>query len=267
MNEINLNIGARPTLEWVDVDHIDVDKNYQRDIKNGLVARILAKFSWRKFGAICLTLKPDGRYNVVEGQHRWTAAKLHPHITSVPAVIVDASSMASEAESFLAINRDRVAVTAIEQYWAGLAAGNVDDMAVAEVLKAAGCDVVPESGHYRPHLTNAVGALSRAIKRYGAGSTRRALLVLRAAWPNDNRALAGTIITALARIIRANGKTVSDDELARAIQSQTRAGLTAHAEGFRKLSGGSAETALTKAITELYNKGKRVNRIEIGAQA
>lgn len=38
----------------------------------------------------------------------------------------------------------------------------------------------------------------------------------------------------------------------------------AHAEGFRKLSGGSTETALSKSIAELYNKGKRSNFILIG---
>jgi hypothetical protein len=40
--------------------------------------------------------------------------------------------------------------------------------------------------------------------------------------------------------------------------------LTAHAEAFRKLSGGSSETAITKAVVEIYNKGKRVNTIQIG---
>jgi len=43
--------------------------------------------------------------------------------------------------------------------------------------------------------------------------------------------------------------------------------MTAGAEAIRKLSGGSAETALARAITDLYNKGLSVNTIFYGAAA
>lgn len=201
---------------------------------------------------------------MVEGQHRWTAAKLHPDVRDVPAVVVSHDDVKGEAESFLAINRDRMSVSSVEQYWAGLTAGDARAIAVSSVLHKAGCDVVPAAGHYRPNLTNSISAVDRCLQRYGEGATRRALLVIRAAWPDDSKALRGTLITALARIIRANDKSVSDPELVAAIRPQSLAKLTAHAEGFRKLSGGTAETALTKTIAELYNKGKRVNTILIG---
>lgn len=57
---------------------------------------------------------------------------------------------------------------------------------------------------------------------------------------------------------------VADPDMVAAIRRESFARLTAHAEAFRKLSGGSAETAVTKALAELYNKGKRVNTIVIG---
>lgn len=264
MSEINRNIGARPVLEWVSVDLVDVDGNYQREIKPALVDKILSRFSWAKFGAVVLSRQENGRFSVVEGQHRWKAACLHPDIDEIPAVIVEHDDVAGEAQSFLAINRDRQAVTSVEQYWAGLTAGDDAAIAISKVLQAAGCDVVPATGHYRPNLTNSIGAVGRCLQRYGHGATRRALLVIRAAWPEDAKALRGTLITALARIIRANEKSVADPDLVAAIRPQSLAKLTAHAEAFRKLSGGSAETALTKAVVELYNKGKRTNTIMIG---
>lgn len=264
MSEINREVGERPTLEWVSVDLIDVDNNYQRELKTSLVEKILRRFAWSKFGALVLSRQENGRFTVVEGQHRWKAACLHPDISEVPAVIVSHADLAGEASSFLAINRDRMAVSSVEQYWAGLTAGDDAAIAISKVLQSAGCDVVPAPGHYRPNLTNSITAIDRCLKRYGHGATRRALLVIRAAWPNDPKSLRGTLITALARIIRANEKTIADHDLAQAIQPQSIAKLTAHAEAFRKLSGGSAETAITKAIVELYNKGKRTNFIYIG---
>lgn len=264
MTEMNTDIGERPDLAWVSVDLIDVDSNYQREIKPQLVDKILRKFSWAKFGAVVLSRAENGRFAVVEGQHRWKAACLHPGVREIPAVIVDHDDMKSEAESFLAINRDRMAVTSVEQYWAGLTAGDETAIAVSSVLKAAGCDVVPATGHYRPYLTNSIGAVSRCLQRYGQGATRRSLLIIRKAWPNEAKALRGTLITAIARIVRANEKTISDEELVRSIRGESFAKLTAHAEQFRKLSGGSSETALSKTLAELYNRGKRVNTILIG---
>jgi hypothetical protein len=260
-----LNPGAKPVLDWVSLDRIDVDRNYQRDVRKSLVKRIAENFQWRKFGAVVLSSQGE-RFNVVEGQHRIEAAR-HVGIEQVPAIIVEHDETQSEADSFIAINRDRLSVTSIEQYWAGLTAGHAETVALSAVLKAAGCDIVPAPGHHRPNLTSAVTAIDRCIKRYGEGPTRRALLTVRTAWPNDAKSLRGTLITALARIIRANDKSIDDDELAKVIAGQSFAQLTAHAEGFRKLSGGSADTALSRTITELYNRGKRTNVIYFGAAA
>lgn len=60
MTDINREIGARPELQWVSVDLIDVDSNYQREVKPQLVDRILKKFSWAKFGAIVLSRGEGG---------------------------------------------------------------------------------------------------------------------------------------------------------------------------------------------------------------
>lgn len=264
--EINRRVGTKPELAWVEVDLIDVDRNYQREIKPHLVKRILAKFEWRKFGAVVLSRQSDGRYLAVEGQHRCKAATLHPDITHVPAVIVAHAGTAEEADSFLAINRDRMAVTSVEQYWAALTAGDPRTLAISEVLKSAGCDVVPVQGHHRPNLTNAIGAIGRCQQRYGDAATRRALLVIRSAWPREARALRGTIITALARLFR-NNRDLHDENMVAVLRGQSAATLTASAESFRKLSGGAADVAIGKTLVELHNKGKRSNFIEIGTSA
>lgn len=263
MSEINRRIGTLPELAFVPVGQIDVDRNYQREIKPALVKRILSKFEWRKFGAVVLSRQEDGRFMVVEGQHRCKAAALHPDVKTVPAVIVPHGSSAEEADSFLAINRDRMAVTSVEQYWAALTAGDPQTVAMSKVLQSAGCDVVEAQGIQKPNRTNAISAVARSMQRYGDASTRRALLVLRSAWPTDPRALRGTIITALARLIR-NNKEVRDENLAAALRGQSVTTLTASAEQFKRLSGGSADVALAKTIVELHNKGRRTNAIALG---
>ncbi|MCB1516108.1 MAG: hypothetical protein KDJ19_00615 [Hyphomicrobiaceae bacterium] len=266
MPEINQAIGARPSLEWVPVERIRVDHNYQREIRPALVERILANFGWDHFGAVVLAPQPDGTFHVTDGQHRVKAAALHPDISEVPALVIAADGTNAEAKNFLIINRDRQAVNAVDRYWAGIAASDPDCLHMAGVLKQAKCDVVPSLGEIGVGLTSSVHALQRALARHGDKAVIDALNIIRRAWPDDAKALRGTLIQALARLHRTNSN-LDRDRLRGVLAGQSFAQLTAHAEGFRKLSGGSAETALSKTISELYNKGLSKNIIYFGAAA
>lgn len=263
--KVQTAIGAPPKLEWVDVNLIDVDQNYQRHLDGNKVEKMLGEFHWDHFGAVVLAAQPSGRFTVTDGQHRVKVARLHPAIEKIPATIISRQGTAAEAENFLKINRNRKAVTPIEKHWAGVAAEDPRVLRVQKVLSSAGCEVAPDSGTYKPHMTNAVGAIDRAVELYGDKAVRRALLTIRDAWPSNNKALRGSMITALARILEMN-PDLDDARLVKVLRPKSYAEMTAHAEGFRKLSGGSADTALARTITELYNRGISANTIYFGAQ-
>jgi hypothetical protein len=266
VSEISTSIGNRPKLDWVDCGLIDVDHNYQRDVDGRSVEKILANFRWDHFGAVVLAQKPDGRFNVTDGQHRVKAAQLHPLVTHVPALIIALEGTAGEAENFLVINRARRAVSTIEIYWAGIASEDPHTLRIKSVLDQAGCEVCAAHGEYRPGHTMAVTAVGRAITRYGDSATVDALKTIRAAWPKDSKSLRGSLITALARIFRASDR-IDHDRLIKVLAPKSFVELTAHAEAFRKLSGGSADTVLARTITELYNKGLSANIIYFGEAA
>lgn len=267
MSDINLNTGAQPELIWVDIDDIIVDHNYQREIKPQVVARILREFSWPRFGALSLARQPDGKYAVVDGQHRLAAAKHHPRVSAVPAAVFQASGMIEEASVFLGINTTRTAVTTVERFWAGITAGDAAMLRIRDVLAKADCEVVatpgpPASARY----TNAVSAVGRSIEKYGDSPTTKAAMTLKAAWPKDHSALAGVLIQALARIYR-NNKAIDPERLVGALKTRSRHQLSADAEAIRKISGGAAETALTKTLVEIYNRGLSKNLITFGVAA
>ncbi|MVA55972.1 DUF6551 family protein [Agrobacterium vitis] len=264
MSKINLEIGALPVFDWVAVELIDVDSNYQRELDGRKVEKILSEFRWDHFGALTLARKAGDRFSVTDGQHRAKAASLHPLIDRVPAMIIAGAGLQAEAENFLVINRDRKVVSSIERYWAGLASGDPVASRIRSVLQSAGCDVAPDQGTYKPNLTNSVTAIGRALERYGDKAVRHSLETIRAAWPSESKALRGTLIAALSRVIEGNIDGINMDRLVSILKPKSFEDLTASAESLRKLAGGDAPTMLARTITEIYNRGLSANQIYFG---
>jgi hypothetical protein len=61
------------------------------------INRILRGFNWNRYQPIVVTEQDDGRYAVIDGQHRLEAAKKHPLIDSLPCYIIDAPDLAAQA--------------------------------------------------------------------------------------------------------------------------------------------------------------------------
>lgn len=257
-------LGPVAEFAWVDLDLIYVDSNYQRPVVSKVVEKILLAFQWRHFGALNLTAQPDGRFACTDGQNRFTAAKLHPMVTKVPAMISTAHGVRAEAETFLAINADRKAVTNVEKFWAGVAAEDSDYLWIKQVVERSGCKITPETGAAKPGEISAIAALERALKYSGEAALVSALSFIRETWPNEARAMRGTMISALARLYRAN-KDIDNQRMRKAMHRMSIPEMTAQAEGFRKLSGGTAETALARTVAELYNRGLSTNIIHYAA--
>ena len=173
--------GEVPVLDWVDKTLIDVDPSYQRPLDEARVQRMVGAFDWRSFGALVLTRGQGDRFHAADGQHRLAAAKRHPKVSLVPAVIVETESTAEDAEVFVGINRDRKNVTPLQLYHAELAAGDEDAMTVSQVCQRAGLTIVKSLGgqtRAKPGETVAVAVIRGLIGRRGAMRARQMLEVL-----------------------------------------------------------------------------------------
>jgi hypothetical protein len=169
--------GEPPVLDWIDKDLIDADPLYQRPLDVARVETLLAGFSWRSFGALVIVPQTDGRYHVTDGQHRLAAAKRHPKVSLVPAIIVKAEDVPAEAGIFVAVNRNRKNVSALELFFAQLAAGDDTAEAVLQVCQTAGVRIPKHPGAYRPGDSIAVGAIQALLASVGP---TRAIAYLRA---------------------------------------------------------------------------------------
>lgn len=80
--------------------------------------KIVGWFAWDNFSAIVVAPAAAGRYHAIDGQHRLEAAKRHPKVSVVPAIIITATGTAAEAETFVDVNGAHKNVSLLEMYWA-----------------------------------------------------------------------------------------------------------------------------------------------------
>lgn len=264
---VSRDLGRKPELMWVPMDKIQVDHNYQREIRPQRVAQILREFTWSHFQPVMLAEQEDGTFTVFDGQHRVAAARAHPSIKEIPAAVVRLAGSEKEAAAFLGVNINRTAVTTVEKYWAGIEAGDANMARIRDVLEKAGCEVIQAIG-VKPaaNKTTAVTAVERSIRTWGEAATVEACKTLAEAWANDGGALGGIYIQAIARLFRNNKATISRDRMVAKLRQSDRKTLAAQAETLRKIGGGDASLNLSKALVEIYNKSLQLNHITIGVK-
>lgn len=166
------SIGQAAVLTHIPLDQLVVDDSYQRSITQqgrGNIIRIVESFDWRMFSPLIVVPTDDGRWAIIDGQHRATAALMHGGVRTVPCMVIEATR-AQAAACFAAING---AVTAMQkgQMWhARVTAGEFFACEVAAICERAGVRILKAKAseeQYRVGDTLAIGAIEVVAKKHG----------------------------------------------------------------------------------------------------
>lgn len=232
--------GERPDFAWLPVDSLLIDHNYQRDIDAAHAQRILKNFSWNYFQSVTVTPNGDTTYNVIDGQHRVAAARLHPLVNEVPCTIIKNLSVEEQAKIFARMNDNVKPVTQLEVYWAALGANEPEYLAVAALMERVGVRVLDyqtTSIKLPPNSTCAVGAIKNLIKKHGEEPIEKTLTAMKLAWPDQPSVFIGPMITACTRVLVS--RSISVEALAKTL---SRTNLSV-------LIGDAHDTALEEKVS------------------
>lgn len=203
--------GPEPKLEWIDLSTLIVDHSYQREAHQLHAQKILKAFRWAYFQAITVTPLENGKYAVIDGQHRIMAVRNHPSVERVPCVVVGPATVAEQAKGFVIMNEMHKRITPVEMYWAGLAAEDPEYLRIAHMLGRAGLDVHTQSGGATPPRTTlAINTIRKVYRRHGEQYLEAALGAMVKAWPTTPNSSGATIIEASELILRTNADIVAD---------------------------------------------------------
>lgn len=194
-------IGAPPTLEWVAVDLLQLDDSYQRTMGTSASKRILngmrRLWNWRLCQPLVVSRREDGSMWVVDGQHRLTGARERGDIPHLPCVVLLGSSASEEADTFVALNDQRVTLSQYDIFHAAIVGGNADAIAVMKLLDDAGLKHARHgsTANWKPREIFCGPMLARSIKRFNEAIVRNALTALAEAYPDR-------VVTASSSLLR-----------------------------------------------------------------
>lgn len=131
---------------------------YQREFNPSNPA-VSKPWNARKVSALVVSKRADGKYYVIDGQHRRAGAAAVSPNTLLPCLVYEGMTLEEEAQLFRDLAKEKKALGSLDDYNAALVAQDVSSLDIAETLKNAGLKV---SRHECKNGIQAVGALKSA---------------------------------------------------------------------------------------------------------
>jgi hypothetical protein len=197
--------GPAPILQWIEIEKLVVDTEYQREIgRRGTanVQQIADNFDWSKFAPVIVAPIEGGQFAIVDGQHRTTAAMLRAQ-KQVPCQVVQADR-SKQAAAYAAVNGSITKTTAQQLFHAKVAARDAQALQLSEVCAVAGVEIVRRNlvqAQAKPGETQAVAALTRCLALYGRDTLITALQCITQTADGNAGFVRPTFIEALCEVL------------------------------------------------------------------
>lgn len=209
---VEVTVRGAPELAFVHIADLIVDTRYQRAIeKRGRanILKIAARFDWAMFSPLMVARREDGKFAIIDGQHRAHAAAL-VGIEELPAMVSDLT-LKQEAAAFSWINGTVTALTANQIFKAALMAFEPWAVQCDAVVSRAGCTLMQynaSAANKRPGQVFCIGMVRRFVE---AGQSAELATVLQgiaaSGVASDIRYYNGWGLSALVPAVAAAGVT------------------------------------------------------------
>lgn len=261
----HLNDGA---AEWLPLKKLTIDERIQRPLNKTWVDREAERFNPDAFGTLIVSRRKDGRYIVLDGQHR---AALMDHLgygdQLVPCTVLTGLSFEEEARLFNVLNVQRRAVQYIDRFRNDVNAKDPVALAVRDIAKEFTLTIGRGTADRNIQAALALVKVYEGDKGAGSGrnpiALRRTLMTLKAAWGDGWETWNGSVIEGVGLCFLRYDNAIDPAELATKLAKQgSIAKLLGRARDWKAVHGRGIATAVAAVVTDLYNVGRRTSKLE-----
>lgn len=247
-------LGARTIFAHVPIKDTFVEPAYGRPQDGPLIRKLAREWDERAIGVVMLSLRPDGRYAIIDGQHRIEVARRMGAI-EIPARVHIDLSIEEEARLYrlYAVRKQQ---STIDRFRAGVVERDPALLRVKAIVESLGMDVRPTGGvQSGSGCVGAVGALTRVYGRYGPGMLELVLRTLYAAFGDRSNAYSLQMINGMAAFIVRFEDKCDWVRLVTRLRDEGLLEITQRFNAARRAWGGETENAIGQIIMDIYNKG------------
>ena len=200
--------GVLPELRWIPINDLRIGALQQTPIGRRAQAHItsIAKtFSWASCAPVVVVAIDDGKFAIVDGVCRSTAAAV-VGIEVVPCQIIVANA-GQQALARQVLNRERRPASRMTAHAAGLRSSEPATLRVTDVCRRGGVELLRypvAADRQSPGQTMAVAAIAQCLTRYGEATLITALQCVTQTANNLPGVLTGRMIKALCAVLDAD---------------------------------------------------------------
>jgi hypothetical protein len=255
------NTDPGPYIDAVPASRMFADPAYQRDLDEARVAGMAAEFDQRLIGVLEVSAREDGRYAILDGQHRWaTVRRAHPNGDEAHLVcqIHTGLTVEDEARVFYKIDARRKQLSWWDRWRARRGGGDPGVVAIDAVLVRHELQIHPSACDGNIRATKAVESIVADL-----GDLKmldRVLVVLTSAFGRAYDAFDGAIMQGVALVLAHYDEDEIDlDRLVTQLREIPPRQLRARAAALREAQRGTLPRLCAAIIIERYNAGRGRN--------
>ena len=252
-------------VEYVPVADIKIDMRYQRRLSLKKVAEIAADFDPAIAGVLVLSLRSDGCFYVVDGQHR-AAAMRKLGIEKAKCEVIIGLTLREEADKFVKANKTRKSPESLDVHKALTVKGDPVTLEINAIVERCGLSIQADGrgarGKRKPGVVWAVAALNDIYQRGKADLLEYILKLVMEAWPGDWDVLDQKVLLGVMTFhLKYQGRYRRDDFIEKMKIVSLRS-LRQRAQYHSENGGGGLSKTFCKALQEQYDWHRRTKRLE-----
>lgn len=253
-------IEEQTITEWVPVGDIGIDMTYQRLPALGKIKAISANFNKNAVGVLIVSLRENGQFIVIDGQHRLEAMKKRG-IDRAECRIIQGLTREREAEIYISCNTVRKKPDALDVFRARLVTQDPIAVAINAAVEKCGLHIQFNLHHSKGgrKLQNAIWAVTALEDIYKRGKELLLEDILTLAirsWPNEGKVLEAKVLLGITQFYTKYRGKFSPKEFIAKMNTTDIHSILRRAQ-YHAENGGHMSTAFAKALQEAYDKGRR----------
>lgn len=256
---------SEPLFQRIHVSQLYVDPIVQRALDAHRAQKLASKFDPNAVGALVVNHRSDGKYYIIDGQHRHAAAIIAGYDGKLNCVVHDSLPVDQEAALFLSLNDSKL-VQAIDKFRMRVLAHEPAAITINNIIERYGWRVNWSSTE---GSLNAPNALEKVYDGAGVLTDGKShpelvevvLATITAAWGHPSAASHSIILGGLGQLFARYGAAVDIRKLTAELSKSRPVDLVTKAKGIKDGQGGTVPAAMAKVLVGLHNKGRRTNRL------